>query len=262
MDSNVIIITIVAILLASVAFFLFQQNTNTVSIPGLAKQSNKQPTFIIAGLSNSGKTTLFNSLTIKNGFKMSTVTSQEPNIRTNFKLPLVGNESDIPQLSFKLVECPGHQKLHNFVYDEIKNSSSIRGLIYMIDSTLDPKKMVESAKFLYEILTRTERKANGVDILIACNKSDQFSSRQVKTIKQILETEIDNYRKLSVSNISKSNEDGTDFDDDETKQLSVSLNDQFNFEKLEGHIHISNGSVLKNKIESWTNWIDERVVNP
>lgn len=234
-----------------------------MAIPGLAKQSNKQPTFIIAGLSNSGKTTLYNSLTIKNGFKVPTVTSQEPNIKTNFKLPLVGNESDIPQSLFKLIECPGHQKLHNFTFDEIKNSSNIRGLTYVLDSTLDPKKMVENAKFLYEILTRTERRANGVDILIACNKSDQFSSRQVKTIKHILETEIDKYRKLSVSNISKSNEDGTDFDeDDETKQLGVSLNDSFNFDKLEGQIHILSGSVLKNKIETWEHWIDERVVNP
>ncbi|KAH3676431.1 hypothetical protein WICMUC_002062 [Wickerhamomyces mucosus] len=261
-DTHALFITAIAIIFASLLFFIIHHQTNKITIPGLAKQSNKQPTFIITGLSGSGKTTYFNSLIIENGYKISTVTSQEPNLKLNFKAPISGNDSSVPQSNFKLIEFPGHPKLHNLTLDEIRASSNIAGVIFLIDSSSDSKKLIESTKFLYEILLRSERRPNGINILVACNKSDLFSSRQAKTIRQTLETELDNYRKLNVSNISKANEDSFNTEDDEGKELGTSLNDTFKFEKLEGNVDFISGSVLKNKTQDWANWIDERVVNP
>lgn len=182
------------------------------------------------------------------------VTSQEPNITTKFALPSTGQT----KTNFKLVEFPGHNKLHNLTIDEIKTSTNIFGLIFVIDSAIDPKKLGENAKFLYEILTHTERRPGGVDILVACNKSDLFNARQAQKIRELLELEIDSIRKLNVHNISKVDNDEVD---EEFSDLGQSINSNFKFDGLEGNFDVVSGSVLKDKIEKWECWIDERAVN-
>jgi len=157
-----------------------------------------------------------------------------------------------------LIDFPGHPKLHNLTTDEIKTSTNIHGLIFVIDSSIDPKKLGENAKFLYDLLTITERRPGGVDILVPCNKSDLFSARQSHKIKELLEQEIDSYRKLNVHNISKVDNDEID---DEFSDLGQSINSNFSFDQLEGNFDVVSGSVLKDKIEKWECWIDERAVN-
>ena len=157
-----------------------------------------------------------------------------------------------------MIDFPGHNKLHNLTINEIKTSTNIFGLIFLIDSSIDPKKISESAKFLYEILSTTERRPGGVDILIGCNKSDLFSARQSQKIKELLELEIDSYRKLNAHNISKVDNDEVD---EEFSDLGQSINSNFKFDLLEGNFDVVSGSVLKDKIEKWECWIDERAVN-
>ncbi|CCH43118.1 Translation initiation factor IF-2 [Wickerhamomyces ciferrii] len=254
--SNVIIFTAIIGLLLLAVFIILNNQTNTIAnVTGLTKSTNKQPTYIITGLSNSGKTLLYNKI-VGNDISSSlgTVTSQEPNFTTELALPSTAPTST----KFKLIEFPGHQKLQNLTINEIKNSSKVHGLIYLIDSSIDPKKINENAKFLYDILSITERRPGGIDILIGCNKSDLFSARQPLKIRELLEKEIDSLRKLNVSNISKI--DNNDMEE-EFNDLGQSIEMEFKFEKLEGNFDVINGSVLKNQIDKWECWIDERAVN-
>lgn len=236
-------------------FMIIQKQSNAIMIPGrLSSSGNKQPTFIIAGLSNSGKTTLYNYLTT--GKIIPTVMSQESNETLHYQLPCAGTQ----KTNFKLIDTPGHQKLHNTVFNEIKSSSKVYGIIFLIDSSIDPKKLSKSAHFLYEILLVSERRPGGIDILIGCNKSDLFSSRQSTKIKEILEQEIDAIRKLNASTISKVDSDINGVEE-EFSDLGQSISSTFKFDQLEGSIDVISGSVLKKNIEKWECWIDERSVN-
>lgn len=248
--SNVYFITFILGLIAVSAFVIIHKHSNTVVIPGISNTSNKHPTFVVAGLSNSGKTTLFNYLTT--GKIIPTVMSQDVNATNHYKLPSSGDK----KLDFKLIEFPGHAKLQNLLFEEIKTSKNIKGLIYLIDSSIDPKNFQQVSKLLYEILLISERRPGGIDILVACNKSDLFSARQANKIKDLLEQEIDSIRRLNSSNISK-----VDESNEEDENLGQSINSKFKFENLEGNVDVVSGSVLKNKLDKWECWIDERSVN-
>lgn len=197
---------------------------------------------------------IINVIQLTTGKVLPSVTSQEPNVTNNFELPSTGQT----KTKFKLIDFPGHPKLQNSTIDEIKKSSNIHGLIFLIDSSIDPKKITENAKFLYDILTISERRPGGVDILVGCNKSDLFSARQATKIRELLELEIDSYRKLNLHNISKVDNDELD---EEFSDLGQSINSVFKFDQLEGNFDVISGSVLKDKIEKWECWIDERSVN-
>jgi signal recognition particle receptor subunit beta len=183
--------------------------------------------------------------------------SQDANSTNTYKLPSSGDK----KIDFRLVEFPGHPKLHNLLYDDLKRSNNVKGLVYLIDSSIDPKKLTEVAKFLYEILLVSERRQGGIDILIGCNKSDLFSSRQPNKIRDLLEVEIDNLRKLNSSNIGKVDGELNGVDEDSNDYLGQSINSKFTFDQLEGNFDVIGGSVLKKKIEKWECWIDERSVN-
>jgi signal recognition particle receptor subunit beta len=245
---STLLLSLLAVLLATVAFAILQRQAPT-SIPLIGGKTNKQATYIICGPSNSGKTALFHQLTQKKF--IPTVMSQDLNVTTKFPLPSTGSGIQ----NFKLIEFPGHNKLRGSLYEEIKQSTNIHGLIFCVDSTTDPKQLSESAKFLYKVLTLTERRPGGVDILVACTKNESFSARQPKKIRELMENEIDSFRKFQSSNVSKNDDD----DDDEIELGN--LGNKFLFEHLDGNVDFIGGSVLKDKLEQWECWIDERAVN-
>ena len=137
-------------------------------------------------------------------------------------------------------------------------------------------------KFLYNLLAITERKHNGVDFLFAVNKSDLFDSLPIHKIRSILELEIDKLIHNEINNVDKTS--GIDINEEMDNSekngesgssgasyrenlrefwLSIigSTEGQFTFDKLEGNMDFLSGSVLKNKIEKWESWFDEKVVN-
>lgn len=57
--SNIYIVTFLVGLILTSVFIILHKQTNAIAITGLTKQGNRLPTFIITGLSNSGKTALF-----------------------------------------------------------------------------------------------------------------------------------------------------------------------------------------------------------
>ncbi|KAI5952095.1 hypothetical protein KGF57_004224 [Candida theae] len=152
-------------------------------------------------------------------------------------------------------------------------------------------------KFLYNLLAITERKQNGIDFLFAVNKSDLFDSVPTHKIRSTLEVEIDKLIHNEINNVDKtSGIDAIGEDVDEGANdgsnggeygsgsgsgagsgagaggyrenmrefwLSIigSSEGQFTFDKLEGNMDFLSGSVLKNKIDKWESWFDEKVVN-
>lgn len=237
------------VLMISTAFILILQKTFINLIPLSTKTINKSPTFIIAGPSFSGKTSLFNALTTDE-FKY-TLMSQDINVANNYMLPSVTKSA-----KFKLMEFPGHIKLRYKLLNTIKDSVYLKGLIFMVDSTMDPPKLAEAAEFLHEILIITERRPGGIDILIACNKSESFASRPALKIKEALEKEISKILIRKAKNVKEmSNEDNGD------NSLEVTSKGVFEFGLLDGSVDSLEGSVLKKDIEKWECWIDERSVN-
>ncbi|CUS23677.1 LAQU0S11e01794g1_1 [Lachancea quebecensis] len=255
--SNTVLVALLIVLISSAVLLIVQKNSANV-IPGY-KVSNRDPTFIIAGPSSSGKTSLFNLLTTD--AQKPTVMSQEPNVAEDYMLP-----STAKSFRFKLMEFPGHLKLRYRLYDTLKDSSSLKGLIFVVDSTVDPQKLTETAEFLYEILGLTERFPDGVDILIACNKSESFSARPPLKIRDALEKEIGKIierRARSLASVKKADTTSGVEDEDGAMPQSVEFqgNHEFKFDALDGNVDALDGSVLKGQVEKWECWIDERAVN-
>ncbi|SCU88072.1 LADA_0E08020g1_1 [Lachancea dasiensis] len=256
--SNTVLGSLLVILITSALLLIVHKNSTNV-IPGL-KVSNRDPTFIIAGPSGSGKTSLFNMLTTDT-FK-PTLMSQSPNIAEDYMLP-----STSKSFKFKLMEFPGHVKLRYRLFEALKESTHLKGLLFVVDSTVDPQKLTETAELLYEILMLTERFPDGVDILIACNKSESFSSRPPLKIKTALEKEISKIierKAKSLSAVHKNDgvSDGNDTEEDvHPNSLEIQGGHQFTFDALDGNVTASAGSVLKCQVDKWECWIDEKSVN-
>lgn len=235
------------------------------------KSKHQKPTFFILGPNNAGKTSFFYNLTNKGDF-VATVSSIEPNF-SDVLLPI--SNPSIGK-SFQVIDFPGHLKysqlLKKLMVDEV-TLAKIKGIVYVIDSSnMD---LVEIAKNLFNLLIITERIPNGVDFLFAVNKNDLFNSRPVFKVQEILESEITKLIKQTLSEKSSQIESGIDNDEDDSSDSNlneqvnarefwsaiVSSNQNFKFEMLEGNMDFFGGSVLKNKVEPWENWLDERVVN-
>lgn len=247
---NAVWIAVLAVLVASAAFVIVQRQAGaTVPLIGARGNSNKQSTFIICGPSNSGKTALFHWLTQHE--LVSTVMSQQQNVTTKYMLPSTGSGIQ----SFQLVEFPGHHKLRAALYEGIKQSTNVHGLVFCVDSTTDPRQLSEAAKFLYQVLTLTERRPGGVDVLVACTKNESFSARQPKKIKEVMQHEIDLYRRFQSANVVKNDEDAED-----EIELATPTG-KFLFDQLDGNVDFIGGSVLKGTTDPWECWIDERAVN-
>lgn len=205
---------------------------------------SKKQTFLIVGCNNSGKTTLFNKLTNKPC--SSTISSMEANYGT-VNLPFSTESIGKP---FQLIDYPGYLKYEN-LFKQVFEDINLTGVVFMIDSDMMNfnKQLNLVALKMFKLLTVTERVPNGVDYLLAVNKSDLFNSLPVPKIRQLLEAEMN---KVIESEL-KNNEDDLSFWNDFVP---------FSFEKMSGNMEFKPGSVTKDNFENWRNWMDERVVNP
>ncbi|KAK6463460.1 signal recognition particle receptor beta subunit-domain-containing protein [Scheffersomyces coipomensis] len=298
---QVVILTLVGGLVLTLLLFQYQSNGfafHKSLIPsGLSSSSSSpynKPTFLILGANNSGKTSLYYKLIrasknrhLDDDEKVNegmtpTVSSMELNA-TSIELPF--SNTAITK-NYQLIDYPGHLKYQELLYklmiDDIK-LQKIRGIVYVLDSSsisINSENLIELkiAKFLYQIFSITERMHNGIDFLFAVNKSDLFDSLPVHKLKGLLESELNKLITDELNSVNKSsgidnaNDDDKDDNGDGKKPSQESLrefwlsvigsrNKEFTFDKLEGNMDFVTGSVLRNKIEGWENWFDEKVVN-
>ena len=281
MDSVLIaLLTILAgFLIILLIFFIQTGGLNSIS-PVSKKSKFYHPTFLILGSNNSGKTSLFNKLQNNNKDIKNTVSSIEPNV-SMINLPI--SNASIGK-KFQIIDYPGHLKLSKIFERLIINEitlKNLKGIIYMIDSSSininDDINFEKIVKFLYNLFSITERIPNGVDFLIAINKTDLFDSIPVHKIKDKLEFEINKLIRHEIDNVGKTSgiddtgkgdDDGSNGGNSSDKNESLRAfwmgvvgNGDFTFDKLEGNVDFFGGSTTKN-ISQWENWLDEKVVNP
>lgn len=184
----------------------------------------------------------------------NTVTSQDTNIKKNYNSRV------------SLMDFPGHVKLHYKLMDALRDTEHLKGLVFVIDSTTDPKKLTDTAEFLLDILRVTEVAKDPVDILLACNKSESFTARPPAKIKEALEKEIalaiERHAK-SLSEVKKRRDlgNGDEDNDEETAGFldNVGGSSKFAFSMLEGEVDVMEGSVLKKNISKWEDWLDDKM---
>ncbi|CUM64416.1 uncharacterized protein PRCAT00002019001 [Priceomyces carsonii] len=280
---QLVLVTLIVGLVAFLLISYLQTADFSRRVEGSSKL--KKPTFLILGLNNSGKTALFYQLkedAPQNGFEfVNTVSSIEPNI-SEVNIPF--SKSSVSK-AYQLIDYPGHLKYSQLLTKLILKDvtlQNIKGILYVIDSSSNSinqqNQVKQISRFLFSLFSQTEKLMNGVDFLFAINKQDLFDSIPVFKIKQLIEEEITKLVKDELSGVN-SHSSGIDKDEDyeeaenEDKMANYdnlrefwlpiigNVNNSFKFEMLEGDVTFIGGSVLKNNMEPWKNWFDEKVVN-
>lgn len=234
-----------------IGLFLTVIRTN----PSFGKVKSSQPTVLIVGPANSGKTALYTLLT--NGKASETVTSQESNMYKSLPIPF---DSDVVATRITIVDLPGHAKLGHILNETLNNYSNIKGILFVIDAAAGNNGVRIAAERLFTLLLRTEQRMGGIDLMIACNKADVFNMIPAVRMKKLLEEEIQNIRETKAKGLGTVGASGS-LDDDNEDDGSWLGGDRFDFVNLDSEVSISDGSVLTNNVEHWKRWVEGIVVN-
>jgi signal recognition particle receptor subunit beta len=92
----------------------------------------------------------------------------------------------------ELIDIPGHDRVRNGVL--MKFTSSLKGLVVLIDSVNFPKEYVDVAAMLYDLFSDKRFMSKRVPILIACNKQDVTLAKDPTFIEEQLANELDRLR--------------------------------------------------------------------
>ncbi|KAI8998188.1 signal recognition particle receptor beta subunit-domain-containing protein [Gaertneriomyces semiglobifer] len=192
----------------------------------------KRNTYLLAGLSGSGKTVLY--LQLRYGQVVETHTSLQENTASIPRSPSQKRKSK-PRAAH-IVDLPGHEKLR-FKYAEYIASAA--GVVFIVDSTTIARQVRQAAEYLYDILANRYTQRNEIPLLILCNKCDVLLALKEDRIKALLEEEIDRLRVTRTAEVQNQDEDKEEeFLGDEGKP--------FKFEQLPNGVRFKSCS-LKSK---------------
>lgn len=145
---------------------------------------NHGTNLFLCGITNSGKTLLFNSLTLNKNKINSNSLSINHGIMTLDYL-----STDRPIKKVHVIDIPGH--LRTFQHDLYVYKTSIKGIIFVIDSTTIEKDLKNICDYLEKILCDKYIQDQHLPVLIFCNKQDISKKNQnVKFIRQLIENEL------------------------------------------------------------------------
>lgn len=230
MNWLILISTVLLAALISAAVYFHQ--AGAVSLPlGVALRAN-QPTLLLVGPSNSGKTSLFQSL-LYNKKDTLTYTSQKAN---HGQLVLEGGKK------IKVVDVPGHPKLFG-LFREYRPTS----IAFVLDASTLSKNVNSVAHSLLAVLTfARQQEVNEVTIL--ANKADFFTALSDEQITELIEAEIQQIRVQKDGVQMDSIEERTDDDSDWLHDLTGDF-------RLKDECTLFRGSVLYGEINLWRSWI-------
>jgi small GTP-binding protein len=141
---------------------------------------------LLCGISNSGKTLLFNRLT-------STIDKQTSNSTTinHGIMTLDYLSTDQPIKKVHVIDIPGHLHYHHHQHDFHAYKKSLKGIIFVIDSTTIEKDIKHVSDYLYDILHDKYFRNQRLPLLIFCNKQDlNKKHHNLQLICQLLEHEL------------------------------------------------------------------------
>eukprot|EP01090_Pellita_catalonica_P011235 TRINITY_DN2277_c0_g8_i1.p1 TRINITY_DN2277_c0_g8~~TRINITY_DN2277_c0_g8_i1.p1 ORF type:complete len:235 (+),score=45.07 TRINITY_DN2277_c0_g8_i1:25-729(+) len=192
---------------------------------------------LILGLCESGKTALWWKL--RSGGAGETFTSMKENDDT-FALH-EGNGT------YHIIDFPGHQRLR----PQFKDFLPITGkIIFVIDSATFLNNVASVADFLYAICTHPNVYKAKIPILVACNKSEMITAREVELIKTDLEVEMENMKStVDIGGIGGKSEskEQVDLGDPES---------EFTFDQLPFDVTFTECSVAENEIDAIKSFIE------
>ncbi|VVT45744.1 uncharacterized protein SAPINGB_P000869 [Magnusiomyces paraingens] len=254
-----IIVALVCILLG-IALTVYRTGNN---LPG-GRKRNSQPTIIIAGPPSGGKTSLYTLLTT--GKVEDTVTTQIPNVYNSFSIPF-DSETDASRIT--LIDLPGHPKLIHHLDEALLVNSNIKGILFVLDGASGTRGIEQAAQYLFKVLSRTEYRMGGIDMMIACNKADLFSMVPAAKLRKILEQELTFIRDARAQGLGTVKNEDTlggraardNPEDDDAEGSWLGQGEPIDFSKLDGEIAIADGSVKTKSVESWKRWIEGVGVN-
>ncbi|KHJ95610.1 signal recognition particle receptor beta subunit [Oesophagostomum dentatum] len=131
-----VILALLAVLV-TIAFFMFRV------------LRDKADTFLIVGLSDSGKTHIFGKIANRN---------LEPVTYTSFQENIL--DVDIKGKHMKVVDFPGAERLRKQLIEKWlkKERSSLRGIAFVVDSSSFSKRARDVAEFLYDVVLESGKK--------------------------------------------------------------------------------------------------------
>ena len=248
------------------------------------------PTILLLGPSGSGKTSLLSFIQKRNTDPAVvegalTRTSQVP-ARVDLILPphipLGSNrfrsKNDAAVLDaakngsrYKMIDTPGHGKMRAEQGLSHLQDPSIRGVIFVVDSTAidakDTEALQDTATNLHDALfalqkrkTSTDSKSADLPMLIAANKQDLFTSLPGGAVKDRLQTQIERVRSSRQKSLSTVGEETQDDQEDilggggEAKFSFKLMQEDFGIQidVLEGAVR---GDEAGKRVRAWEEWI-------
>ncbi|KAI4868783.1 P-loop containing nucleoside triphosphate hydrolase protein [Hypoxylon rubiginosum] len=173
---------------------------------------------------------------------------------------------------FLLVDTPGHGKLRNQHAMTQIASSTLKGIVYVLDAATLDEYLADAATYLYDVLLtlqkrtgagKTSKTPNAIHVLVAVNKLDLFTALPATLVKSNLEAELGRIRQsrskglldsgVGVDEIGSEEQDGW---------LGEYGSEKFSFRQMlefDIELDVVGGSVLEGNVDKWWDWISARI---
>lgn len=186
---------------------------------------------------------------------------------------------------FLVVDTPGHGKLRDQAWDQIKKLKNLKGVIFVVDaanlvstnsSSIDDG-LRDTAEYLHDLLlVLTARSFNSKNlkipkemaVLVAANKSDLFTALPAPLVKTMLEAEITRVRESRSRGLLDSGigtrDAGLDLSHDQDR-LGESGREKFEFSQTREtnvQVDVCRGNVAGPEgpdLDAWWSWIASRL---
>ncbi|XXG96873.1 hypothetical protein Hte_003164 [Hypoxylon texense] len=173
---------------------------------------------------------------------------------------------------FLLVDTPGHGKLRNQHAMTHIASTTLKGIVYVLDAATLDEYLADAAAYLYDVLLvlqkrtgagKTSKTPNEIHVLIAVNKLDLFTATPATLVKSNLEAELGRIRQSRSKGLLDS---GVGVDDIGSEEQDGWLgeygSEKFSFRQMREfdiEVDVVGGSVLEGSVDKWWDWISARI---
>ena len=184
-----------------------------------------------------------------------------------------------------MVDTPGHGKLRDEAWEQIRTARNLKGIIFVVDAAnLVPadggsvnEGLRDAAEYLYDLLLHLQARCfnykknkfpREMPVLVAVNKSDLFTALPAPLVKSMLEAEITRIRESRSKGLFDSGittEDASRELDPVVDELGDDGQGKFEFSQMQAtHVPvvIARGSVMGSEgpnLEAWWAWIASRL---